>query len=111
MLPVPDLEENEIRVGLMLRHIKEDWIVIWAQRFAGRTYQTTAGIYPVLVVTRVSMHEILSLIAEYTKAIDSSHSNVRILYKKYDQPETFKFSTISKLPIPLVDVYLSHSDI
>lgn len=94
-----------INVGLMISDINPEWVVAWTKRFGDRTYVTQSNIYVVLAVKNVTVHELLTLIAEYQLAIGSRKG--RVLYKHYNQPDMTRFETISKFPLPLLDVYLS----
>ena len=107
MFPIPEKEEGTINIGLMISYIKPEWIVIWSQRYNGRTYLTKANIYDVLVVQKATQHDILTLIAEYNL---SATGKIRVLYKQYNEPAIMKYTNINKFPLPLLDVYLSHSD-
>ncbi len=103
--------DKGLDVGLMLKFLKPEWIVIWAQRYKDRSYMTRANIYDVLVIQNVTEHELLTIIPEYILAIDNKSSQLRLLYKYYSQPELNKMTSINKFPLPLLDVYLSHTDI
>lgn len=104
MFPFP---EKELSIGMLLNFVKPDWVVIWSQRYTGRTYLTRANIYDVLVIQKVDLHDILTLISEYNIAVNDK---IRVLYKHYNEPDAMKYTNINKFPLPLIDIYLSHNN-
>jgi hypothetical protein len=105
-IPIPEKEDGTLSLGIMLKYLKPEYIVKWSQKFVGRTYTTMANIYPVLVVQKVSYHEILILIQEYLLALDGG--KIRIVYKHNNEDlPLYIASAKNKMPLPYLDVYLS----
>ncbi len=109
-IPIPEKEKG-LTVGLCLRNVKPEYIVQWAKRYPVHSYLAKANIYTVFVVQNASYHEILVLIQEYLGALEVG--KLRVIYKYNTTTETALHvrSGLTAMPLPYLDVYLSHDNL